>query len=135
MAKADVPRPIVPASMEALVDRAGNVPAVSAGNSLFCAGQVGRNPDLSIIHEPERQFEACWANLETVLAERGCSFQDIVEMTTYHVQMSANMKLFVEVKDRIFPRGLCAWTCVGVSELAHAGLLAEVKVVALIPGE
>jgi enamine deaminase RidA (YjgF/YER057c/UK114 family) len=40
------------------------------------------------------------------------------------------MAVFREVKNRVFPRGLCAWTCIGVSELAHPGLLVEIKCVA-----
>lgn len=124
---------IIPETMKLVVERAGYVPAVKVGNLLYCAGQIGRRSDLTIIEDPEEQFKACWINLETVLAAAGCRFEDVVEMTTYHVQMSQYMKLFVAVKDQVFPRGTCAWTCVGVSELAHPGLLAEVKVVAHIP--
>ncbi|QYD68257.1 hypothetical protein KZJ38_18645 [Paraburkholderia edwinii] len=61
----------------------------------------------------------------------GCTFEDVVEMTTYHVQMSVHMSVFREVKNRVFPRGKCAWTAIGVSELAHPGLLAEIKCVAI----
>jgi enamine deaminase RidA (YjgF/YER057c/UK114 family) len=35
------------------------------------------------------------------------------------------------VKDRVFPRGTCAWTAIGVSELARPGLLVEIKCVAV----
>lgn len=41
------------------------------------------------------------------------------------------MPAFREVKNRVFPRGTCAWTAVGVSELALPGLLAEIKCVAV----
>lgn len=70
-------------------------------------------------------------DLKTLLNAAGCTFEDIVEMTTYHVQMSAHMSVFREVKNRVFPSGKCAWTAVGVSELAHPGLLAEIKCVAI----
>jgi enamine deaminase RidA (YjgF/YER057c/UK114 family) len=52
-------------------------------------------------------------------------------MTTYHVQMSTHMPIFREVKNRVFPRGTCAWTSIGVTELAHPGLLVEIKCVAV----
>lgn len=52
-------------------------------------------------------------------------------MTTYHVQMRQHMPLFREVKNQVFPRGTCAWTAIGVSELAHPGLLVEIKCVAV----
>lgn len=133
MVKTNYPTSIIPKPMKLIVERAGYVPAVKVGNLLFCAGQIGRRPDLSIIKDPEEQFEACWVNLEMVLKEAGCRFEDVIEMTTYHVRMSEHLKLFVEVKDRVFPRGKCAWTCIGVAELAHEDLLVEVKVVAHVP--
>ena len=122
---------IIPDSMRNIVERAGYVPAVRSGNLVFCAGQIGRTSDLVIVEDPEEQFRTLWANLELVLGAAGCSFDDVVEMTSYHVNMREHMPTFVKVKDQVFPKGTSAWTCLGVSELAHDGLLAEVKVVAI----
>ncbi|NIE66400.1 RidA family protein [Burkholderia sp. Ax-1719] len=122
---------IVPPQMQAIVERAGYVPAVKVGATVYCAGQVGRTPELEVIADPEAQFVACWENLRIVLEEAGCSFDDVVDMTTYHVQMSEHMAVFREVKDRVFPRGTCAWTAIGVTELARSGLLVEIKCVAV----
>ncbi|MBY3569051.1 RidA family protein [Rhizobium laguerreae] len=124
---------IVPLAMKPIVERAGYAPAVRFENLVFCAGQVGRDANMNVINDPEKQFEACWDNLATVLSAAGCSFEDVVEMTTYHVGLQQHMHTFRKVKDRIFPRGTYAWTCIGVSELAHPGLLVEIKVVAAIP--
>ncbi|WP_200939034.1 RidA family protein [Rhizobium sp. Leaf311] len=124
---------IVPLAMRPIVERAGYAPAVRFENLVFCAGQVGRDTNMNVINDPEKQFEACWDNLATVLSAAGCSFEDVVEMTTYHVGLQQHIHTFRKVKDRIFPRGTCAWTCIGVSELAHPGLLVEIKVVAAIP--
>lgn len=120
---------IVPPAMQRIVERAGYVPAVKVGATVFCAGQVGRTADLEVIADPEAQFLACWENLRVVLEAAGCGFEDVVDMTTYHVQMSTHMPVFREVKNRVFPRGTCAWTSIGVSELAHPGLLVEIKCV------
>jgi enamine deaminase RidA (YjgF/YER057c/UK114 family) len=122
---------IIPDAMKSVVERAGYAPAVKIGDTLYCAGQVGRTADLEVILDPEQQFISAWENLACVLAAGGCSFEDVVDMTTYHVDMSKHMAAFREVKNRIFPRGLCAWTCIGVSELAHPGLLVEIKCVAV----
>lgn len=65
--------PIIPPSMAVIVERAGYLPAVKANGLLFCAGQVGRNSDLTIIADPEAQFRACWQNLQAVLREAGCA--------------------------------------------------------------
>lgn len=122
---------IIPAAMQALSERTGYVPGVLVGNTLYCAGQVGRTAELEVISDPEQQFIACWRNLELVLNEAGCSFDDVVEMTTYHVDMAEHMGTFRRVKDALFPRGRSAWTCVEVTNLAHPGLLVEIKCIAV----
>jgi enamine deaminase RidA (YjgF/YER057c/UK114 family) len=122
---------VLPQSMALLAERAGYAPAIKVGAMVFCAGQVGRTAALEVISDPEKQFVAAWENLRTVLAEARCTFEDVVEMTTYHVEMREHMAVFRTVKERLFPRGHCAWTCVGVSELAHPGLLVEIKCVAV----
>lgn len=41
-------------------------------------------------------------NLATVLSAAGGSFEDVVELTTYHVGLQQHMHTFRKVKDRIF---------------------------------
>lgn len=122
---------IIPPGMNSLVERAGYVPAVKVGKTLYCAGQVGRTPDLKVIPDPEQQFLAARENLRRVLAAGGCGFDDVVEMTTYHVDLQRHLPLFRRVKDSVFPRSTCAWTCLGVAELAIPGLLIEIKCIAV----
>lgn len=122
---------IVPDEMRLLAERAGYAPAVKVGKTLYCAGQVGRTHELDVIEDPEQQFLAAWGNLRLVLAAGGCTFDDVVDLTTYHIDMHAHMPVFRTVKDKVFPRGTCPWTCVGVSELARPGLLVEIKCVAV----
>ncbi|KTT54173.1 endoribonuclease L-PSP [Pseudomonas oryzihabitans] len=122
---------IIPESLRLLVERAGYAPAVKVGKTLYCAGQVGRTPDLEVIQDPEQQFRAAWENLRVVLAAGGCTFEDVVDLTTFHVDLHRHMPVFRAVKDAVFPRGTCAWTCLGVAELARAGLLAEIKCIAV----
>jgi enamine deaminase RidA (YjgF/YER057c/UK114 family) len=122
---------IIPDEMRLLAERAGYAPAVKVGKTLYCAGQVGRTPDLAVIEDPEQQFIAAWENLRLVLAAGGCTFEDVVDMTTYHTDLQRDMPLFRAVKDSVFPRATCAWTCLGVSELAMPGLLVEIKCIAV----
>ena len=120
---------IVPDGMRLLCEHAGYAPAVKVGKTLYCAGQVGRTPELSVIEDPEQQFLAAWDNLRLVLEAGGCEFEDVVEMTTYHVDMHRHMPIFRRVKDKVFPRSTCAWTCIGVGELARPGLLVELSLI------
>lgn len=122
---------IIPESMKLIPERAGYVPAVKVGDTLYCSGQIGRTPELVVIENPELQFVAAWENLREVLHAGGCTFEDVVEMTTYHVDLAIHMDTFREVKDRFFPKRMSAWTCIGVSALAHPHLLLEIKCVAV----
>ncbi|MGY4493683.1 RidA family protein [Pseudomonas sp. TE3610] len=124
-------RIIIPDDMRLLSERAGYAPAVKVGKTLYCAGQVGRTPELAVIEDPEKQFRAAFENLRQVLAAGGCNFEDVVDMTTYHVGLQRHMPIFRTVKDEVFPRSTCAWTCIGVSELARPGLLVEIKCIAV----
>ena len=94
---------IIPQAMQVLSERAGYAPAVKVGATLYCAGQVGRTPELALIEDPEQQFLAAWENLRLVLAAGGCGFADVVDMTTYHIDLQRSLPLFRKVKDRFFP--------------------------------
>jgi enamine deaminase RidA (YjgF/YER057c/UK114 family) len=126
--------PIIPPSMQSVVETRGYLPGLRVGDIVFLAGQVGRTADMQIVVESQAQFEACFENLRVVLAEAGLSFDDIVDMTTYHVDMDKHWPVFREVKNRVLPRGKFPWTAVGVSALADPAFLLEVKATACVRG-
>ncbi len=125
--------PVVPESMRDVVRDKGYLPALRVGEFVFVAGQVGRDSAQRVIADPREQFAACFENLRTVLAAAGCTLDDVVDVTTYHVDMPAHWDTFRAVKRDWFPGGAVPWTCVGVTALAQAGLLLEVKATACRP--
>ena len=123
---------IIPRSMHSIVERAGYVPAVKVGKTLYCAGQVGRTAELAVIEDPEAQFIAAWENLRQVLEEGGCTFDDVVDVTTFHTDPEAQFETIMKVRNEAigeppYPN----WTAVGVNWLA--GFDFEIKVIARIP--
>jgi len=122
---------VVPQSMQWVPDEKGYLPALRVGDFVFCAGQVGRRADMSIVTGAAPQFEQCFSNLRTVLAAAGCTFDDVVDMTTYHLDMR-DLQLFMQVKDRYFTNRVPAWTGVGVTALAMPGLIVEIKCTAVL---
>ena len=125
---------IVPPLMRNILEQKGYTPGLRVGPFVFVAGQVGRTPDMRVVVDPEAQFAACFENLRTVLNAAGCTFDDIVDITTFHVDMAAHFAAFRAVKNRMLPRGLFPWTAVGVASLAEPELLLEAKATALVPG-
>jgi len=77
------------------------------------------------------QFTQAFENVRTVLEKAGASFEDVVELTSFHVGLNAHMGIFMQVKDGYLKEPYPAWTAVGVAELAF-GALVEVKVTARI---
>jgi enamine deaminase RidA (YjgF/YER057c/UK114 family) len=107
-------------------------PAVRDGALLLCSGQVGSTPDGKLLEDPEAQFTQAFENVKSVLAAAEATFEDVVEMTTFHVGFNTHIAKFMKVKDLYVPAPYPAWTAVGVSELAW-GALVEVKVIARLP--
>lgn len=117
---------IIPQGMEIIFERFHYAPGVLVDDTLYIAGQVGRNEALEVVSGTEAQFVQAFENVKKILDAAGSSFDDIVEMVTYHVDMS-DLQLFMQVKDRYFTGRLPAWTGIGVTALAMPGLVVEIK--------
>lgn len=123
---------IIPVSMKQHYESFHFAPAVRDGDRLFCSGQLGLRADGSVPEDPEEQFTLAFEAVATVLAEAGCSFEDVVEMTTYHVDLHAHLGVFQRVKDRFVGPPYPAWTAIGISALAFPGALVEIRVIARV---
>ncbi|WCB94870.1 RutC family protein YjgH [Baekduia alba] len=124
---------VVPDTMRIVSERFGYAPAVKAGPFLLMAGQLGRDDDLNVIEDKQAQVVQAFENVKTVLAAAGLTFDDVVEIVTYHTDLS-DLPLVMEVKGRyVTDRDrLPAWTALGVTALAMPGLFVEVKCTALL---
>src|SRR5699024_6968374 len=59
-------------------------PAIRSGDLLFVSGQVGSREDGSPEPIFEHQVQLAFDNLSAVLEAAGCSFDDIIDVTTFH---------------------------------------------------
>ncbi len=125
---------IVPPDMQNLHERFHYSPGVKAGNLLFVSGQVGRDENLQVVQGKEAQFAQAFENVKKVLAAAGATFDEVVEMVTYHTDMK-DLELFIQVRDRYVTNRdrYPAWTAIGTTALAMPGLLAEIKCTAVLP--
>jgi enamine deaminase RidA (YjgF/YER057c/UK114 family) len=152
-------RPVVPASLKGVYDRWHFAPAVVANGFVFCSGIIGTSPGgetpgadgfsgaqaaltngdaplaaLMAVKDPEAQFATAFEALKAILAEAGCDLSDVVEITTYHVEIARHMDTFMKVRDRYLGEPWPAWTAIGVSELIVPGGLVEIRAVAVARG-
>ena len=121
---------VIPASMKASYDNFHFAPAVIDGDRVLCSGQLGNGSDGKISDDPETQFVQAFENVKTVLEEAGVALSDIVEMTTFHVDLQKNMRAFMMAKDRFIAEPYPAWTAIGTTQLAFPGALVEIRVTA-----
>jgi enamine deaminase RidA (YjgF/YER057c/UK114 family) len=105
--------------------------AIRSGDLLFVSGQVGSRADGSPEPEFAAQVQLAFDNLAKVLAAAGCSFDDIVDVTTFHTDPDKQFDTVMEVRSRNFvDEPYPNWTAVGVNWLA--GFDFEIKVIARI---
>src|SRR5688500_18178868 len=110
---------VVPKEMLIIRDRFGYSPAVEAGPLLLIAGQTARAENLIVVEGKEAQVVQAFENGKTVLTAAGLTFDDVVEMVTYHTALG-DVQLIMDVKDRYFTNQdqLPTWTALGVTALA-----------------
>lgn len=105
-------------------------PVLLSGDFAFLSGQTGCRADGTVAPDPEQQFRDAFTFLKANLSAAGLSFDDVVEMTTYHVDLRKHLAVFVKVKDEHIGAPYPAWTAIGVTELITEGTLVEIRIIA-----
>lgn len=122
----------------------GRFPHVKvAGGFAFVSGTSARRPDNTIAGasvdalgttslDIREQTRAVLRNIDAILAAAGASLADVVQVTTYLVNMN-DFGGYNEVYGEFFDETGPARTTVAVHQLPHPHLLIEIQAVALIP--
>ncbi|WP_432995251.1 RidA family protein [Dactylosporangium sp. CA-233914] len=122
----------------------GRFPHVKvAGGFAFVSGTSSRRPDNTIAGasvdamgttslDIREQTRAVLHNVDGILAAVGASLADVVQVTTYLVNMN-DFGGYNEVYGEFFDEAGPARTTVAVHQLPHPHLLIEIQAVALIP--
>jgi enamine deaminase RidA (YjgF/YER057c/UK114 family) len=105
--------------------------AIIAGDTVYLSGVVvGLRPgetDLAAAYT--RAFDHIGATLNRA----GVSWDDVVDITSYHTDLTTQMPAIVAVKNRHVKAPFPAWTAIGVSRLIPDRGLTEIKLVAKLP--
>lgn len=123
---------IFPPGRQALYEKHRYSAAIRSGDLLFVSGQVGSREDGSPEPDFAKQVQLAFDRLNAVLAAAGASFDDVVDVTTFHTAPETQFETMMAIRDRMigaspYPN----WTAVGVTWLA--GFDFEIKVIARIP--
>ncbi|MDJ0770739.1 MAG: RidA family protein [Ilumatobacter sp.] len=125
--------PIIPPGSEPFYERFHFAPAFRVGNAVYVSGVIGTGDDGSVPDDAAAEFTQAFANLGATLEAAGTSLADVVDMTSFHVDMSETLGSFMAARDAAMTAPWPAWTAIGCTELAIPGARAEVKVTAVLP--
>jgi enamine deaminase RidA (YjgF/YER057c/UK114 family) len=101
------------------------------GDTIWISGQVGIDDKLAPASGMAAQTRLAFEGLKRTLAAAGATLDDVVELTTFHIDLRGEMEQFAKVKDEYLPRYYPAWTAVGVTQLALPELRIEIRAVAV----
>jgi enamine deaminase RidA (YjgF/YER057c/UK114 family) len=109
------------------------VETTGPGRVVYIAGQLGLKPDGKIAGDFRAQATQAFENLKTALAAVGATFSDVVKLNNYLVDISTNLAIYREVRDRyVNVSQPPASTTVGVPALARPDALYEVEAVVML---
>ena len=105
---------------------------IASGDLLFCSGQVGLEPgSIELVGTGiEEQTRRALDNLKAVLAAGGATFDSVVKVTAYLIDMN-DFKAFNEVYGEVLGRARPARATIGVAALP-LGARVEVECIARI---
>ena len=111
----------------------GYADAVVTGDTVYLSGVVaGLRPgetDLKLAYE--RAFQ----RLGKILQRAGAGWGDVVDITSFHTDLTTQMPAIVAVKNKYVRSPPPAWTAIQVARLIPNAGLTEIKIVAKLPAE
>jgi len=125
---------VIPDGMQVQYEEWHIAPGLLVGNTLYCSGQIGIDPDGTVSSDPETQFRRAFEHVGKVLEAAGCGFEDIVEISSFHVGLLDHMETFTKVRAQFIKKPFPAETAVGVAQLGIPGALVEIKATAVLRG-
>lgn len=128
--QATVVMPENPAARQ-MLEAWGFSDAIVAGDTVYLSGiVVGLGPkEVDLEAAYGRAFE----QIGGILKRAGASWDDVVDITSFHTDLTSQMPAIVAVKNRYVKPPFPAWTAVGVTRLIPDRGLTEIKIVAKLP--
>jgi enamine deaminase RidA (YjgF/YER057c/UK114 family) len=78
-------------------------------------------------------YERAFARIGKVLERSGASWDDVVDITSFHTDLTTQMPAIVAVKKTYMRDPPPAWTAIGVSRLIPNNGITEIKIIARLP--
>ena len=117
-------------SMAKLEEEWGFADAIVVGDTVYVSGVVAgiREDESDLKLAYQRAFERIGATLKRA----GATWDDVVDITSFHTDLTTQMPAMVAVKKKYVKPPFPAWTAIQVSRLIPNNGLTEIKVVAKV---
>jgi len=110
------------------------VEAIGPGRIIYVSGQQGLDADNKVVGDFEAQVTAAFDNIKAILADAGASFDHVVKLNHYLIDLKSHQRLIGPIRAKYFVgRPQPASTTVQVGGLVRPGALYEVETVAIVP--
>lgn len=125
----DASNVIMPEDAESLAfqQSVGFADAVIAGDTVYLSGVVAAPAAGEKGLKPA--YERAFARIGVTLKRAGVSWDDVVDLTTFHTNLAGQINEFVEVKNRYIKAPFPAWTAIGITALYEPTAVTEIKIV------
>jgi enamine deaminase RidA (YjgF/YER057c/UK114 family) len=110
------------------------VEVMGPGRTVYFAGQLGIDKSGKMGANAREQMEIAFENVKAALASVGASFENVVKLNNYIIDIGTNIAHYREVRDKyVNTAAPPASTTIGVPQLARPGALFEVEAIAVLP--
>jgi enamine deaminase RidA (YjgF/YER057c/UK114 family) len=110
------------------------VEVTGPGRTVYFAGQLGIDKSGKMGANAREQVEIAFENVKAALASVGATFDHVVKLNNYIVDISTNIAHYREVRDKYVNKAAPpASATIGVAQLARPGALFEVEAIAVLP--
>ena len=107
---------------------------VRYGDVLYLSGISALDPQGRVVAEDiETQTARTYQNIEAVLRAAGSGLDQILQMTSFVVDLGRNGQRYVDTRKKLLTRPTYTSATIGVSALMVPGLLLEVQCRAALP--
>ena len=109
------------------------VEVTGPGRIIYIAGQLGFGRD-GKVGDFRAQAVQAFENLKSALASVGATFEHVVKLNNYLVDIKKNLPIYREVRDKyVNTSSPPASTTIGIPALAREDALYEVEAVVMLP--
>jgi enamine deaminase RidA (YjgF/YER057c/UK114 family) len=108
----------------------GYCESIKTGDTIYLSGVVaGTRPGETDL---TRSYEQAFERIGVILQKAGATWDDVVDITTFHTDLGTQMPAIVAVKNKYVKPPFPAWTAIQVTRLIPDNGITEIKIVAKV---